>query len=76
MFGVDTFTAVVNPPQAAILSVGRLREVPVVHDGEVVPGHVLTLTLAVDHRAVYGAPAAKFLESVRDRLAAPAALLG
>jgi len=76
MFGVDTFTAVVNPPQAAILSVGRLREVPVVHDGEVVPGYVLTLTLAVDHRAVYGAPAAKFLESVRDRLAAPAALLG
>jgi pyruvate dehydrogenase E2 component (dihydrolipoamide acetyltransferase) len=76
MFGIDTFTAVVNPPQAAILSVGRLREVPVVHDGEVVPGHVLTLTLAVDHRAVYGAPAAKFLESVRDRLAAPAALLG
>ena len=76
MFGVDTFTAVVNPPQAAILSVGRLREVPVVSDGEVVPGHALTLTLAVDHRAVYGAPAAKFLESVRDRLAAPAALLG
>ncbi len=76
MFGIDTFTAVVNPPQAAILSVGRLREVPVVRDGEVVPGHVLTLTLAVDHRAVYGAPAAKFLESVHDRLAAPAALLG
>ncbi|MCX6388379.1 MAG: dihydrolipoamide acetyltransferase family protein [Solirubrobacterales bacterium] len=76
MFGIDRFTAVINPPQAAMLAVGSLREVPVVHDGEVVPGSLLSLTLAVDHRAVYGAPAAAFLDAVRDRLAAPAALLG
>jgi len=76
MFGVDRFTAVINPPQSAILAVGAMREVPVVHDGEVIPGSVMTLTLAVDHRAIYGAQAAKFLSSVRDRLAAPAALLG
>jgi pyruvate dehydrogenase E2 component (dihydrolipoamide acetyltransferase) len=67
---------VINPPQSAILAVGAMREVPVVHDGEVIPGSVMTLTLAVDHRAIYGAQAAKFLSSVRDRLAAPAALLG
>ena len=72
---MDSFTAVINPPQAAILSVGQIREVPVVRDGAVVPGHTLTLTLAVDHRAIYGAPAAKFLESICARLAAPAALL-
>lgn len=76
MFGVDRFTAVINPPQAAILSVGAMREVPVVHEGEVVPGMTMALALAVDHRAVYGAAAARFLASVRERLAAPAALLG
>ncbi len=76
MFGVDRFTAVINPPQAAILAVGSLREAPVVQDGEVVAGSLLNLTLAVDHRAVYGAAAAAFLESVSERLAAPAALLG
>ncbi len=76
MFGIDRFTAVINPPQSAILAVGAMREVPVVHEGEVIPGMVMTLTLAVDHRAIYGAQAAKFLSSVRDRLAAPAALLG
>jgi len=76
MFGVDRFTAVINPPQAAILAVGAIREVPVVREGEVVPGRSMSLTLAIDHRAVYGAPAARFLASVRERLAAPAALLG
>jgi len=76
MFGVDRFTAVINPPQAAILAVGSIREAPVVHAGEVIAGSLLNLTLAVDHRAVYGAAAAAFLESVSERLAAPAALLG
>ena len=74
MYGITSFTAVINPPQAAMLAVGALRDVPVVHEGEVVPGSLLSLTLAVDHRAVYGAPAAAFLHSVHERLAAPAAL--
>ena len=76
MFGVDRFTAVINPPQSGILAVGAMRSVPVVHEGEVVPGSVISLTLAVDHRSVYGAEAAKFLRSVRERLEAPASLLG
>jgi len=76
MFGVDRFTAVINPPQSGILAVGAMRSVPVVHEGEVVPGSVMSLTLAVDHRSVYGAEAAKFLRSVRERLEAPASLLG
>lgn len=76
MFGVDRFTAVINPPQAAILAVGAIREEPVVHEGEIVPGTRMSLTLAVDHRAVYGAPAARFLAAIRERLEAPASLLG
>ena len=76
MFGVDRFTAVINPPQSGILAVGAMRSVPVVHEGEVAPGSVISLTLAVDHRSVYGAEAAKFLRSVRERLEAPASLLG
>jgi len=76
MFGIDRFTAVINPPQAAILAVGALREAPVVHEGEVVAGSRLALTLATDHRAVYGAEAAAFLADISERLAAPAALLG
>jgi len=76
MFGVDRFTAVINPPQSAILAVGAMRETPVVHDGEVVPGQVISLTLAVDHRSIYGADAAKFLATLRELLEAPAALLG
>jgi pyruvate dehydrogenase E2 component (dihydrolipoamide acetyltransferase) len=76
MFGVDRFTAVINPPQSAILAVGAMRETPVVHDGEVVPGQVISLNLAVDHRSIYGADAAKFLATLRELLEAPAALLG
>lgn len=75
MFGIDRFTAVINPPQAAILAVGALREAAVVRDGEVIPGQLLSLTLSVDHRAVYGAQAAEFLASLSDRLSAPASLL-
>ncbi|TDD22943.1 2-oxo acid dehydrogenase subunit E2 [Actinomadura sp. KC06] len=66
MFGVDSFAAVINPPEAAILAVGAVRDEPVVRDGQVVPGKRLALTLSVDHRATDGATAAKFL----DRLAA------
>jgi len=75
MYGVTTFAAVINPPQAAILAVGALRAVPVVRDGTVVPGHVLGVTLACDHRILYGAPAAEFLADVRGRLEAPVAIL-
>lgn len=74
MFGITEFTAVINPPQAAILAVGALRETPVVREGEVAAGHLMTLTLACDHRILYGAPAAEFLAAIRDKLSAPLAL--
>jgi pyruvate dehydrogenase E2 component (dihydrolipoamide acetyltransferase) len=74
MFGVSTFTAIVNPPQAAILSVGALAPRAVVREGEVVARSTMTVTLACDHRILYGADAARFLARVRELLEAPAAL--
>jgi pyruvate dehydrogenase E2 component (dihydrolipoamide acetyltransferase) len=74
MFGVSSFTAIVNPPQAAILSVGALAPRPVVREGGVVARNTMTLTLACDHRILYGADAARFLARVRELLEAPAAL--
>ena len=74
MFGVEQFTAVLNPPQAAILAVGALVERPVVRDGAVVPGHVMPVTLACDHRILYGAEAAEFLGRLRALLEHPATL--
>jgi pyruvate dehydrogenase E2 component (dihydrolipoamide acetyltransferase) len=74
MYGISNFTAVINPPQAAILAVGALVERPVVRDGAVVPGHVMPVTLACDHRILYGAEAAEFLSRVRELLEHPAAL--
>ncbi len=74
MFGVTHFTAVVNPPQAAILAVGAIVEQPVVRDGQIVVGHVMTMTLSCDHRILYGADAARFLARVRELLEQPLAL--
>jgi pyruvate dehydrogenase E2 component (dihydrolipoamide acetyltransferase) len=74
MFGVSTFTAIINPPQAAILSVGALGPRAVVRDGEIVARHTMTATLACDHRILYGADAAIFLARIRELLEAPAAL--
>ena len=61
MFGIDQFTAVLNPPQAAILAVGAARSEPIVRDGAVVAGTTMKLTLSVDHRVLDGATAATFL---------------
>jgi pyruvate dehydrogenase E2 component (dihydrolipoamide acetyltransferase) len=74
MYGVRSFSAIINPPQAAILSVGELAPRPVVRDGEVTVLHLLTLTLVCDHRILYGAEAARFGARVRELLQAPAAL--
>jgi pyruvate dehydrogenase E2 component (dihydrolipoamide acetyltransferase) len=71
MFGVTRFTAVLNPPQAAILAVGALEQRAVVRDGVVVPGHRMTLTLTCDHRILYGADAAAFLADIRAALEQP-----
>ncbi len=74
MLGVHSFTAVINPPQAAILAVGAVEQRAVVRDGELVSRHVVTMTLACDHRILYGADGARFLGRVRELLEAPLAL--
>ncbi len=74
MFGIRSFSAVINPPQAAILAVGAIEERPVVRDGEVASAQLMDVTLACDHRILYGAPAAEFLARVRALLEEPVAL--
>jgi pyruvate dehydrogenase E2 component (dihydrolipoamide acetyltransferase) len=74
MYGVTSFTAVINPPQAAILAVGTLAQRAVVRDGELVVRHMMNVTLACDHRILYGADAAQFLARIRQLLEQPLAL--
>jgi pyruvate dehydrogenase E2 component (dihydrolipoamide acetyltransferase) len=74
MYGVRSFEAVINPPQAAILAVGALEQRPVARDGAVVVRHVLDVELACDHRILYGAEAAEFLGRIRGILEAPLSL--
>ncbi len=75
MYGVKSFAAIINPPQAAILSVGAVERRAVVSDGgELAAGERMTITLACDHRILYGADAAQFLARVRELLETPAAL--
>jgi pyruvate dehydrogenase E2 component (dihydrolipoamide acetyltransferase) len=74
MYGIKSFTAIINPPQAAILSVGAVEHRPVVHEGELLTRHTMTLTLVCDHRILYGAGAAEFLARIRELLQAPASL--
>jgi pyruvate dehydrogenase E2 component (dihydrolipoamide acetyltransferase) len=75
MFGMSSFTAIINPPQAAILSVGAVGSRPVVGDGgEIVARQEMTVTLACDHRILYGADAARFLARIRELLEQPASL--
>ena len=75
MFGVEHFTAIINPPNSAILAVGGAVQKPVVRDGEVVVGHEMQMTMSSDHRVIDGAMAARFLADVREALENPATLL-
>jgi pyruvate dehydrogenase E2 component (dihydrolipoamide acetyltransferase) len=75
MYGVEEFAAIINPPQAAILAVGAVRDEPVVEDGRVVPGKVMSVTLSVDHRPVDGVLAARWLGVLVDLLEHPARVL-
>jgi pyruvate dehydrogenase E2 component (dihydrolipoamide acetyltransferase) len=74
MFGIDSFAAVINPPQAAILAVGAIAERPVFCDGELATAHLMRVNLACDHRILYGAQAAEFLARIRTLLEEPLAL--
>jgi len=71
MYGVTNFTAVLNPPQAAILAVGAVEQRAVVRDDALVAANRMTVTLTCDHRIVYGADAAAFLADVRHELEQP-----
>ncbi len=72
MFGIEEFIAIVNPPQAMILAVAAIREVPVVRDGKIAIGQMMKMTLSGDHRALDGAMGAVFLTGLRDILENPA----
>ncbi|MFI4978412.1 MAG: dihydrolipoamide acetyltransferase family protein, partial [Solirubrobacterales bacterium] len=75
MFGVDEFVAIINPPEAAILAVGAITDVPVVEDGRIVPGKVMRMTLSVDHRVFYGSTAAQFMAEVKRLIESPVTLV-
>ncbi len=74
MFGVEEFSAIINPPEAAILAVSALREDVVVRDGAMRPGKVMTMTLSTDHRIIDGVVAAQFLARLKELLEDPAQL--
>ena len=74
MFGISSFAAVINPPQAGILAVGAIAAKPVVRDGELAVGQVMPMTLACDHRILYGADGARFLDRIRNLLEEPLGL--
>lgn len=75
MFGIEEFTAIINPPDACILAVGGISQKPIVKDGEIVPGSMMKVTLSCDHRVVDGATGAKFLQTLKSMLEAPIRLL-
>ncbi len=75
MFGIEEFTAIINPPDACILAVGGIKSVPVVKDGEVVPGNVMKVTLSCDHRVVDGATGSEFLLTLKGFLENPVSML-
>ena len=75
MFGIETFTSIINQPNSAILSVGAIVEKPIVKDGQIVVGNTMKLSLACDHRVVDGATGAQFLQTLRTYLEQPLSLL-
>lgn len=76
MFGIEEFTAIINPPDACIMAVGAVRQTPVVKNGQVVSGNVMKVTLSCDHRVVDGATGSKFLQTFKFLLENPVVLLG
>jgi pyruvate dehydrogenase E2 component (dihydrolipoamide acetyltransferase) len=75
MFGIDEFTAIINPPDACILAVGAISQVPIVKNGTVVPGNIMKVTLSCDHRVVDGATGAAFLQTLQGLLEEPLRML-
>jgi len=75
MFGIEEFTAIINPPDACIMAIGGIKETPVVKNGQIVPGHVMKVTLSCDHRAVDGAIGAAFLQTFKAYMEDPIRIL-
>ncbi len=75
MFGIEEFTAIINPPDACIMAVGGIKETPVVKNGQIVPGHVMKVTLSCDHRAVDGAIGSAFLQTFKAYMEDPIRIL-
>ncbi len=75
MFGIEEFTAIINPPDACILAVGGIKEKPVVRNGQIVPGYPMKVTLSCDHRVVDGATGAAFLQTLKSLLEEPVLML-
>lgn len=76
MFGIEEFTAIINPPDACILAVGGIKQVPVVKEGQVVPGNVMRVTLSCDHRVVDGVTGSEFLQTFKGLMENPVIMLG
>jgi len=76
MFGIEEFTAIINPPDACILAIGGTKQVPVVKNGVVVPGNVMKVTLSCDHRVVDGVAGSQFLNTFKNLMENPVVLLG
>lgn len=75
MFGIESFTAIINPPDAAIMAIGGIIEKPVVKNGQIVPGHRMTVTLSCDHRVVDGAMGSEFLNTFKSMLEQPVLMM-
>jgi pyruvate dehydrogenase E2 component (dihydrolipoamide acetyltransferase) len=75
MFGIEEFTAIINPPDACILAIGAINQVPVVKDGQVKVGNVMKVTLSCDHRVVDGATGSAFLQTLQGLLEEPLRML-
>ena len=75
MFGIESFTAIINAPDSCIMAVGGIKEVPVVKDGKIVPGNVMKVTLSCDHRVVDGASGASFLQTFKQFMENPVSML-
>ena len=75
MFGIEEFTAIINPPDACIMAIGAIKQIPVVKDGKIIPGNVMKVTLSCDHRVVDGAMGSAFLKTFREMLEDPVRML-
>ena len=75
MFGIEEFTAIINPNDSCILAIGGIKNTPIVKNGEIVPGNIMKVTMSCDHRLVDGATGAKFLNTLKDLLEDPIKIL-